>query len=130
MAVLSRRQLAGYGAQQLLDGRPPKSLSKELAAVLVSSKRVSQAELLADDIAYELETSGQASNITVTSAHLLGEQLRKQISAFVKKSAGVQEVIISEQIDESIIGGVRIDTAAHSWDKTLRRKLTEVQEVV
>jgi F-type H+-transporting ATPase subunit delta len=130
MAALSRRQLASYAAGQLLDGRGPRSLSKELAAVLVNSKRTNQAELLADDIAYELETSGRVANATVTSAHAIGEQLARQISGFIKKSAGVQDVIISEQIDESLIGGVRIDTAAHSWDKTLRRKLTEVQEVV
>ena len=130
MAVLSRRQLAGYAAGQLLDGRSPRSLSKELAAVLVASKRANQAELLADDIAYELENGGRAANATVTSAHGLGEQLRKQISVFVKKSADVEHVIINEQIDESVIGGVHIETAAHSWDKTLRRKLTEVREVV
>jgi len=130
MASVSRRQLAAYAAQQLLDGRGFKSLSKELAAVLINSKRVNQAELLADDIAYELESSGQAANATVTSAHDIGEQLRKQISAFIKQSAGVNDVIINQKIDESLIGGVRIDTAAHSWDKTLRRKLTEIQEVV
>ena len=130
MASLSRRQLAAYAARQLLDGRSPKALSKELAAVLINSKRVNQAELLADDIAYELESSGRAANATLTSAHEIGEQLRKQVSAFIKKSAGVSDVIINEEIDESLIGGMRIDTAAHSWDKTLRRKLTEVREVV
>jgi len=130
MAVLSRRQLAGYAAGQLLDGRSPRSLSKELAAVLINSRRANQAELLADDIAYELESSGRAANATITSAHAVGEQLRKQISGFIKKSAGVDDVIINERIDESVIGGVRIDTAAHSWDKTLSRKLTEVREVV
>ena len=51
-------------------------------------------------------------------------------TAQVKKSAKVEQVIISEQIDKSVIGGVRIDTAAHSWDKTLSRKLTDIQEVI
>jgi len=130
MAALSRRQLAAYAADQLLDGRGPRALSKELAAVLVHSKRANQAELLADDIAYELESGGWAANATVTTAHELSEQLRKDIVSFVKKSVDVKEVIIDEVIDESVIGGVRVDTAGHSWDKTLRRKLTQVQEAV
>jgi F0F1-type ATP synthase delta subunit len=70
------------------------------------------------------------ANATVTSAHELSEQLRKQISNFVKQSAKVNQVIINENLDESVIGGVRIETAAHSWDKTLSRKLTEVREVL
>jgi F0F1-type ATP synthase delta subunit len=98
--------------------------------VLVNSRRANQAELLAQDIAWELEHRGEVANATVTSAHELSEQLRKQISNFVKQSAKVNQVIINENLDESVIGGVRIETAAHSWDKTLSRKLTEVREVL
>lgn len=129
MAVLSRRQLAAYAAGQLLKDRRPKAVAKELAAVLITSRRTNQAGLLADDIAWELEHGGQAANASVTTAHELSDQLRRQLTAFVKQSAGVREVIISETIDQAIIGGVRIDTAAHSWDKTLTRKLTELREV-
>ena len=129
MAILSRRQLAAYATDQLLANKQVAAIAKELAAVLVNSRRSNQAELLASDIAWELERRGAAANATVTSAHGLSEQLREQISAFVKKSAKVQRVIISQAIDESVIGGVRIDTAAHSWDKTLSRKLTDIREV-
>ena len=130
MPVLSRRQLAAYAADQLLASQQVSAIAKELAAVLVNSRRANQAELLAQDIAWELERRGAAANATVTAAHDLSEQLRKQISAFVKKSAKVERVIINQNIDESVIGGVRIDTAAHSWDKTLSRKLTDIREVL
>jgi F0F1-type ATP synthase delta subunit len=130
MVSLSRRQLAVYAADQLLAGKRVSSIARDLAAVLVNSRRANQAELLAQDIAWELEHRGEVANATVTSAHELSEQLRKQISNFVKQSAKVNQVIINENLDESVIGGVRIETAAHSWDKTLSRKLTEVREVV
>jgi len=130
MAVLSRRQLAAYAANELLANKRVGSVAKELAAVLVNSRRANQAELLAQDIAWELERRGTAANASVTAAHELSDQLRKQIAAFVKKSAKVDQVIIDEVIDKSVIGGVRIDTAAHSWDKTLSRKLTDIREVL
>jgi F0F1-type ATP synthase delta subunit len=130
MAALSRRQLAVYAADSLLADRRVGSVAKELAAVLVNSRRANQAELLAQDIAWELERRGEAANATVTTAHELSEALCKQISDFVKKSARVKQVIINKNLDESVIGGARIDTAAHSWDKTLSRKLTEVREVL
>lgn len=129
MYNLSRRQLAAYAADQLLDSARPAKLARELAAILIASRRGNQAELLADDIGWELERRGAAANATVVSAHSLSDELRKSISAHIKKAADVNEVIINEVTDPSVLGGVRIDTAAHSWDKTLRRKLTEIKEV-
>lgn len=129
MYNLSRRQLAGYAADQLLDKVAPAKLARELAAILIVSRRQSQAELLADDIGWELERRGQAANAQVISARSLSEQIRKDITAHVKKAAQVKEVIINQAVDPSVLGGIRIDTAAHSWDKTLRRKLTEIKEV-
>jgi len=130
MVGLSRRQLASYGADQLLANKRPSSIARELAAVLIASRRQTQAEQLADDIAWELEQRGEVANALVTSARALSQQLRQQITAQVKKAAGVRQVIISENIDKSVIGGLRIETATHSWDKTLSRKITEIREVV
>lgn len=130
MSNLSRRQLAVYAADQLLASKRVANIAKELAAVLVNSRRANQAELLAQDIAWELEHRGEVANAIITTAHELSEQLRKQIGSFVKQSAKVNQVIINENLDKSVIGGVRIETAAHSWDKTLSRKLTEVREVL
>jgi len=129
MAGLSRRQLAVYAADQLLSSKPVPAIVRELAAVLISSQRANQAELLASDIGWELERRGEIANATVTAAHQLSALLQKEVSAFVKKSAKVRQVIISQNIDRSVIGGVRIETAAHSWDKTLSRKLTDIREV-
>lgn len=129
MTSLSRRQLARYAADQLLDNQPARKVMAELAAVLVQSRRAGQAELLASDIAWELEHRGKLATAQVTSAYKLSDGLRKQIDAYVKKAAHVDEVIIDENIDESVIGGLRIETAAHSWDKTIKRQLTDIQEV-
>ena len=128
MHNLSRRQLAGYAADRLLDKARPSKVAQELAAILIASRRQNQAELLAEDIGWELERRGQAANAAVVSARGLSEQLRKDITAHIKKAAGVKQVIINEAVDPSVLGGVRIDTAAHSWDKTLRRKLTDIKE--
>lgn len=130
MSAVSRRQLAVYAANKLLSGEKMSLIAEELAAALLASRRSGQAELLAQDIAFELERRGKIANASITSAYELSQQLRSQIESFVKKAAKVDQVIINQNIDKSVIGGLRIDTAAHSWDKTLRRKLTEIREVV
>lgn len=128
MINLSRRRLAGYAAEQLLQKRPSRQLAKELAAALVVSRRAGQTELLADDIAWELESRGQIANVQVTAARRLSDQLRRQVAAYVKQVAKVKQVVINEQIDESVIGGLRIETAAHGWDTTIKRQLTDIKE--
>ena len=129
MVKLSRRSLAVYAADQLLNNKKPGFIAKELASVLVSSRRQNQAELLVSDISWELERRGHVVNAQVISARALTDTLRKQITSHIKKATKVDGVILNEQIDESVIGGVRIDTAAHSWDKTLKRKLIQIQEI-
>lgn len=130
MIKLSRRQLAKYAAEQLLNNRGTSKLARELAAVLVTSKRQNQAGLLASDIAWELENRGKLAQAQVTSATKLSEATRKKVSQFVKKNAKVEQVALDEQIDETILGGVRIETASHRWDQTLARQLSDIKEAV
>ena len=128
MSGLSRRQLARYAADQLLDKVPAKIVMSEMAAILIQTRRSGQAELLASDIAWELEGRGKVATAQVISAHQLSDTLRSQITSFVKKQAKVDEVIIDSTIDSSVIGGVRIETAAHGWDQTIKRQLNDIQE--
>jgi F0F1-type ATP synthase delta subunit len=128
MTHLSRRQLARYAADQVLAGEPIDKLSSKLAAVLSEAKRTKDAELLARDIAYELETRGKVASANVTSATDISSDIREQIIKFIKESAKVDEVSLQENIDKSVIGGVRIETAVHAWDKTVSKKLADIRE--
>jgi F0F1-type ATP synthase delta subunit len=128
MTHFSRRQLARYAANQIISGEPLAKLSKNLAAVLSEAKRTNDAELLARDIAYELETRGKVASANLISATEISNDLREQIIKFIKVSANVDEVSIQENIDKSVLGGVRIETAVHAWDKTVSKKLADIRE--
>lgn len=127
MAALSRRSLARYAAERLTRGQAPAKLAKELVVALVTSRRQNEVELLLGDIAYELENRGLLASATVTSATALNPSLRRQLVSQIKKLAHVKDVALHSQIDKKVIGGVRIDTAKHSWDKTILRKLTDIK---
>jgi F0F1-type ATP synthase delta subunit len=130
MVNVSRRKLAVYATDQLLAGVPLKKIAKNLAATLIESKRPQDAELLARDIALELELRGKLAQVDVTTATKINESLRKELARFVKKAAKVESVNLNENIDESVIGGIRLETTIHSWDKTISRKLTDIREAV
>lgn len=128
MNKISRRQLAEYAADQLLTGESARKIAASLAAVLVESKRASEVDLLLQDIAWELEVRGKVANANITSANALTDTLRKELTQFIKKATKVEQVNLDENIDKSVIGGVRIETATHAWDKTIATKLMQIRE--
>lgn len=130
MTYISLRALSRYAVDELLAGRSPRRLAKQLAAVLLATKRPSDAEPLITDIAAELENRGVAAVATVVSAHTLTPNLRRQISLTVKKAAGVEQVTLNEVVDPGVLAGVRIETAKHAWDKTARKLLTDMRRNV
>ncbi len=124
----SRRQLARYAVDQLLLGTRPKVVAGQLGASLAAAGKLSQAELLISDISWELEHRGKLATVTVTSATALTDQLRREIAVFVKKALRVEQTEIEHKLDPSVIGGVRIDSASRSWDKTILKELTNIRE--
>jgi F0F1-type ATP synthase delta subunit len=127
-SALSRRQLAEYASDQILAGQPIEKISARLAAVLSETKRTKEAELLARDIAYELEMRGKVAIANITSASNISDELRDQIIKFIKETAKVDKVTLDENVDKSVLGGVRIETAVHAWDKTISKKLADIRE--
>jgi F0F1-type ATP synthase delta subunit len=109
---------------------PTHKIAQEIAAVLTETNKSKDVTLLAQDIAWELENRGQLASVEVTSASRLTESLRREITEFIKQSIEVDQVALSESVDESVIGGVRIETAAHTWDHTIAKQLTDIREAV
>lgn len=127
MISFSRRQLARYAVNQLIDGQSHQNISKRLASVLVAGKKQNEAGLLIDDIAQELEDRGLLASAVITSAHPITASLRKEMAGQIKKAARVDEVVINEEIDKEVIGGVRVETANHAWDNTISRRLADIK---
>jgi F0F1-type ATP synthase delta subunit len=127
MVGFSRRRLAQYAVDQLLAGASADKISKHLAAALKANKKTKEADLLMADISQDLEARGLLAQATVTTATPLPNSLREKLIAQIEKAAGVKEVELAEQIDKKVLGGFRIETANHAWDKTVSRKLHDIK---
>lgn len=124
---ISRRQLADYVIDHLIAKKSADQLSQSIAAALIASKSKKDTELLMDDISRELENRGLLAQARVTTATPLNDRLRQQLRAQIQKIANVKKVILKEEIDKAIIGGLRVETANHSWDKTITRQLIDIK---
>jgi F-type H+-transporting ATPase subunit delta len=129
MNKVSRRALANWAADQLISGKPAASVAKHLAAVLKQSNMAAQVGFLINDISWELEQRQALAVGKVTSASGLSKQLEDVLVGQIKKATGAKDVVLEKNIDKSVIGGVRIETASRVWDATVSSKLSELKEV-
>ena len=122
MAVrVSRRKIASYYADELLAGKTDSAT--RLAALLLDTGRVRELDLIVRDIEDALEARGVVV-ADIASAHTLSQATQKDITAFLKKQSDAKEVHLRVNVDQALLGGVRINVPGRELDTTLRRKLT------
>lgn len=125
---MTRRALARYAVEALIAGQPITKVAKHLAAALIEAGREKEAGLLLNDINWELEDRGQLAQAKVTSATPLADQLVKELRAKIKAATKVNNVSIESEVDKSVIGGLKVETATRLWDQTVKRKLADLRE--
>ena len=121
-ARLSRRKIAAYFADELIAGR---DVTKPLAAYLVESKRTREAILVIRDIEAALATRGVLL-ADIASARSLAEDTKHTITTYLKSATGAKTVHLRSEVDESLLGGVRIETPGQRLDNTLRQRINQL----
>ncbi len=130
MINLSRRQLARYAVDQIESGKPVAAVAPRLVAAMSAAGKSKDYELLISDIEQEFEERGLIANAKITSAHPFSENFKKQLANEIKKITQVKDVTIDQEVDKEVLGGFRIETANHAWDKTTIKLLNTIKENV
>lgn len=118
MDKLSRRKLALYAANQVVDGAISATVIAEIAAYLTESGRVREAELVVRAIEDELAARSVVV-ADVTTAYALTDAEKADIRTLI----GSNNVYFRETVDQQIIGGVRVKTPGKMLDATVKTKL-------
>ena len=118
MEKLSRRKLALYAANQVVDGAISATVITEIAAYLTESGRVRESELVVRAIEDELAARSVVV-ADVTTAYALTDAEKADIRTLI----GSNNVYFRETVDPQIIGGVRVKTPGKMLDATVKTKL-------
>ncbi len=121
-AKLSRRKIAAYFADELLAGN---DVARRLAAYLIDTKRTRELNLFVRDIEAALAERGVLL-ADIASSNKLSTDTEKSITEFLKKTTGVSDVKLRTQVDETLLGGVLIETPEQRLDATLRHRLNQL----
>lgn len=128
MIRTSRRLLAEYTAEQLVKGVNVGKLANEIVSIMAQDGRLNEADQLLADIDYYLESRGKVASAQMISARELSESIQSAVKDLVRLATNVEQVILKPRIDESVIGGLRIETATRIWDTTVARQLRDLKE--
>lgn len=123
-ARLSRRKLARYAAAQYAAGV---SVTGQLAAYLVETRRYRELDRLVRDIESELARLGIAV-ADVTTAGQLSHDMKAAVSDLITAKTGAADIRLREHQDPTVLGGVRVDLPDESLDATIQRKLATIRK--
>jgi len=127
MSKITTNELAVYAVEQLESGSDIKYLSSSIAAFLLEERRSRDMSAVMRAIDEELARRGSAQ-VTITAAHAVSEQTKKQLAALLE----IKNPQFNEVIDPSVIGGVKARSGESEIDLTVRGRLnrfkTEISE--
>lgn len=126
MHRFNRRKLANNALNNL----DRKDNARAIAAYLIESGKTSEVNSLARDIMQIRQDAYGVAEVTAISAHKLDSELRNKITGTIKSATNAKKVIIDEQIDPAVVGGVRLELANSLLDNTVDARLNALREKV
>ncbi|GAF92091.1 unnamed protein product, partial [marine sediment metagenome] len=100
---------------------------KHFLELLIRNRRETYLDLIYDEF-MEIRTADEGMiQVTVTTAQTLSAEDRGRLSERLEKALN-RPVQLEERIDESMLGGARIEAAGHVMDGTIRARLRELRK--
>lgn len=125
----SRSRLSKKIADKSLKDGVTKRLAREVAAYLLEENRVNELDSILRDVQADWAAAGYVE-VVAASAHELTPQVKREITAQVKKLyPDAKQIIITEEPDPSVIGGVRLTLANQQLDLSVETKLNKFKQL-
>lgn len=124
-----RSRLAAIIAERSDQPVGVKALSQEIAAYLLAEGRTGELDSILRDVMQYRADRG-IIEVAAVDAHPLSESVKRDISSLIKGLfPSAKQIIISEQIDANVIGGVRLELANQQLDLSIRSKLNRFKQL-
>ncbi len=124
-----RTRISQMIADKTLKSGVSKRFSQEIAAYLLSERRTGQLESIMRDVQGDWAEAGRVE-VIASSAHPLTASVTADIKKQIKKLyPKAQTIIVTEQYDPEVIGGVRLSLADQQLDLTVQAKLNKFKQL-
>jgi len=121
------RMAIARGFVSRLDKVGAQKAVKELAALVLEYRLHSQVDEILADISQEYARVHGVVEAEARTAFPLSEELKHALSERVKASTGAKKVILHEEIDTTLLGGVIVNAPDMELDLSLKTKLAKLR---
>lgn len=132
MALLSAPKISADRKKeliaQILAGAQP--IVVNMIQFLIEKKRLNELSAVADQFQALAAASQGSADAKVYSTRELTDQERAEVSAAFGKLVGKEQLNITNIIDASLIGGVRVQIGNYIFDSTVASKLEGLKRVL
>lgn len=126
---VSRTKIAAFLASHSLKDGVSKNLNRELAAYLLTERRTNELDSILRDVQQDWAEAGYVE-VIAASAHPLTAQTKADIKALAQKVyPNAKRIIISEEPDPDVLGGVRLGFPGKQLDASARAKLNRFKQL-
>jgi F-type H+-transporting ATPase subunit delta len=123
MAKQPRTRIAEVIAERTLAGGDDTTLVQEVAAYLLDQDRTDELESILRDVMQYRADHGIVEVIAHT-AHPLAPETKQAVERETRRIyPAAKQIIVSEQVDPTLVGGVRLEFANQQLDLSVRSKL-------
>jgi F0F1-type ATP synthase delta subunit len=126
---VARHTLAKVIADRLT-AADEQQLAREAAAYLITERRAGELSSLVRDMEQLRADQDGVVELTAVSAHQLSPTVINDIKAKIRQAyPAAKDFIINEQLDENVVGGVRLELANQQLDLSVRNKLNVFKQL-
>lgn len=124
-----RPRIAGAIAERTLRKGATKRLSCEVAAYLLSERRVNELDSVLRDVAADWAEAGYVE-VIASSARPLSAAVLADIKRRVKQLyPSAKRIIVTAKLDPAVIGGVRLNLPGRQLDLSVGAKLNKFKQL-
>lgn len=110
----------------LLEKQTVSAVARVVAEELARQRRQRDVDWLLQAVAAEWFRQRGELVATVTTARPISVAVRTQISGLLKRLTQAKRVQLTNQIDQALLGGLRVETPVVTIDATLQTKLASL----
>jgi F0F1-type ATP synthase delta subunit len=126
----TRHYIANVLAEKTLHVKDSKKLAREIAAYLMSEQEKVNIDSLVRDIMQYRADHGVIEAVTV-SAHGVDTHTLTEVKLLLKQEfPDAKTVIVTQEQDPSVVGGLRIDLANEQLDLSIKSKLSTFKRLI
>lgn len=125
-----RQRISKTIADATLKSGISKRYSQEIAAYLLSERRVNQLDSIVRDVQADWAANGYVE-VLASSAHPITESVRTEISRQIRQLyPEAKQIIVTEVHDPKIMGSVSLSLANQQLDLSVEAKLNKFKQLM